>query len=54
LGSSVFLIALTGYGQPEDVQQAKEAGFNLHLVKPVEPTKLAQLLGEVRISPVPS
>jgi CheY-like chemotaxis protein len=29
------LIAMTGYGQAEDVQQARAAGFDAHLVKPV-------------------
>lgn len=34
-GSSVYLIALTGYGQVEDRQRTAVAGFNDHLVKPV-------------------
>jgi signal transduction histidine kinase/CheY-like chemotaxis protein len=34
-GSSATIIALTGYGQEEDKQRAKEAGFDLHLTKPV-------------------
>jgi CheY-like chemotaxis protein len=38
------LIALTGYGQAEDQRQAHEAGFDLHLTKPVDPAKLLQLL----------
>jgi CheY-like chemotaxis protein len=38
------LIALTGYGQPEDRRRALEAGFDAHLVKPVNPTDLAKLL----------
>lgn len=29
-------MALTGYGQPEDRQRAKSAGFDYHLVKPVK------------------
>ncbi len=37
------LVALTGYGQPEDVQRAQEAGFDHHLVKPVEPAVLVSL-----------
>ncbi|MFL5242623.1 MAG: ATP-binding protein [Gemmataceae bacterium] len=44
LGSDVLLIALTGYGQEEDRRQALEAGFNAHLVKPVELDQLNQLL----------
>jgi CheY-like chemotaxis protein len=38
------LIALTGYGQPEDRQRAREAGFDDVLVKPVDPASLATLL----------
>jgi two-component system, sensor histidine kinase len=44
LGPRVFLIALTGYGQPEDRQKAADAGFDAHLVKPVDPTELTDLL----------
>jgi CheY-like chemotaxis protein len=36
VGDAVRLVALTGYGQPSDRQQALEAGFDLHLVKPAE------------------
>jgi CheY-like chemotaxis protein len=32
----VYLIALTGYGQPEDRARALAAGFDAHLTKPVE------------------
>lgn len=32
-----FLVALTGYGQAEDLRRAKEAGFDHHLVKPANP-----------------
>jgi signal transduction histidine kinase/HAMP domain-containing protein len=38
--SAIHLIALTGYGQPDDRRQALEAGFDAHLVKPVEPDAL--------------
>jgi two-component system CheB/CheR fusion protein len=38
------LVALTGYGQDEDRQRAAEAGFDHHLVKPVDPDRLRQLL----------
>jgi PAS domain S-box-containing protein len=43
-GADVRLIALTGYGQSDDRQRALAAGFDEHLVKPVEPDKLAQAL----------
>lgn len=42
-GSSL-LIALTGYGQPQDKERAKEAGFDHHLVKPAKPDDLFSLL----------
>ena len=38
------LVALTGYGQPEDERRAREAGFDAHLVKPAEFVKLRALL----------
>jgi PAS domain S-box-containing protein len=40
----VCLIALTGYGKSEDQQRTKAAGFDDHLVKPVEPATLSQAL----------
>jgi signal transduction histidine kinase/ActR/RegA family two-component response regulator len=41
------LIAMTGYGQPEDRRRALEAGFDTYLVKPVDPGDLSRLLIEV-------
>jgi len=38
------LVAMTGYGQEEDRQRTQEAGFQLHLVKPVDFTKVEELL----------
>jgi signal transduction histidine kinase len=38
------LIAMTGYGRPEDLAAARVAGFDVHLLKPVEPTRLAASL----------
>jgi CheY-like chemotaxis protein len=40
----VLLVALTGYGQEEDLRKSREAGFDHHLVKPVDPTSLSALL----------
>jgi CheY-like chemotaxis protein len=40
----VKLIALTGYGQASDLHRAVEAGFDLHLLKPMDPAKLELLL----------
>jgi PAS domain S-box-containing protein len=39
-----LLIALTGYGQTEDYRRSREAGFDHHLVKPVDPKAVRQLL----------
>ena len=41
------LIAMTGYGQAEDRERTKEAGFDYHLVKPVDPEKLQDLLTKI-------
>jgi PAS domain S-box-containing protein len=40
----VWVIALTGYGQDSDRQRTQETGFDYHLVKPVDPRKLRDLL----------
>jgi signal transduction histidine kinase/ActR/RegA family two-component response regulator len=48
--ASVTLIALTGYGQPEDIQRTREAGFDFHLVKPVDVERLGNLLRNVTSS----
>lgn len=40
------LIALTGYGRPEDRRRALEAGFDQHLVKPIKPADLRKILLE--------
>lgn len=47
-GESMFLIAVTGWGQEEDRQRSSEVGLNVHMVKPVEPAALERLLAELR------
>jgi CheY-like chemotaxis protein len=47
-GASMFLIAVTGWGQDEDRQRSSEVGLNRHMVKPVEPAALEKLLAELR------
>jgi len=42
----IALIAMTGYGQPEDRRRALQAGFDTYLIKPVDPAVLARLLTE--------
>jgi len=46
--ASVCLIAVTGYGDDEDRRRAQAAGFDLHLTKPVDPTRLQHLLAEIQ------
>jgi len=41
-----FIVALTGWGRDGDMDRTKNAGFDAHLVKPVEATALVKLLGE--------
>jgi CheY-like chemotaxis protein/anti-sigma regulatory factor (Ser/Thr protein kinase) len=41
---SVRLVALTGYGQADDKKRALDAGFDVHVAKPVDPEKLAGFL----------
>ncbi len=45
-GSDVLLVAMTGWGQEEDKRRTALAGFNHHLVKPVDPVKLQKLLAQ--------
>jgi CheY-like chemotaxis protein len=39
-GAHIRLVALTGWGQPSDRERTREAGFDLHLVKPITPQDL--------------
>jgi two-component system CheB/CheR fusion protein len=47
-GSNLQLIAMTGYGRAEDRAAAREAGFDVHLVKPAEPDELERVLAKGR------
>jgi PAS domain S-box-containing protein len=46
-GKDIVVIALTGWGQEDDRRKSEEAGFNGHLVKPVDYEKLLELLGSL-------
>ncbi len=46
-GDRMALIAMTGYGQPEDRRRAIQAGFDAYLVKPVDPGDLSRMLLEL-------
>jgi PAS domain S-box-containing protein len=47
-GKGVALVALTGWGQEEDRRKSGEAGFDSHMVKPIEPAALEKLLASLR------
>jgi CheY-like chemotaxis protein len=42
----VTLIAQTGWGREEDRKQAREAGYDHHLIKPIDPQQLADILSQ--------
>src|SRR4029078_11880648 len=46
--SRALLIAVTGWGQDEDTRRSREAGFDHHLVKPVDPGVLVPLIARYR------
>jgi CheY-like chemotaxis protein len=46
-GGDVTLVALTGWGQDADRRRASDAGFDHHLIKPVDPQTLNALLASV-------
>jgi PAS domain S-box-containing protein len=43
-GRDILLVAVTGWGHPEERRRSKEAGFDHHLVKPADPMMLADLI----------
>jgi DNA-binding response OmpR family regulator len=49
-GKDVILIALTGWGQEEDRRKSQEAGFDGHLVKPVNYPALMALLSSLGVA----
>ena len=52
-GEAIVLVALTGYGQPHDRQRTRDAGFDLHVVKPVTRDMLRNVLAmaAARVAP---
>ena len=50
-GRNVIIVALTGWGQDSDRRKTREAGFDAHLVKPVDYSELLQLLAALMPSP---
>jgi CheY-like chemotaxis protein len=51
-GKEVLLIALTGWGNDEDRNKSKAAGFDAHVVKPVDPDELTKLLANTLPAPM--
>ena len=49
--SVVSLVALTGWGQEDDRQRSHDAGFDRHLVKPVDPDELDAVIRKLRPRP---
>ena len=52
-GKRTMLIALSGWGQEEDRVRSREAGFDLHLVKPVDSQALLKILDTARTKAPP-
>lgn len=48
--SGLFLVALSGYALPEDLQRAEQAGFDRHLAKPPSLEKIEELLGSLAVT----
>jgi CheY-like chemotaxis protein len=45
-----MIVAVSGYGQEQDRMRSKSVGFDYHVVKPIDPTALAGLIGSLRLS----
>ena len=45
-----MIIAVTGYGQEDDRRRSREAGFDHHLVKPIDHNVLVTLIGQSQYS----
>jgi signal transduction histidine kinase len=50
LGDAILLVAVTGYGHPEDIEQSRAAGFDTHVTKPIGADDLLRVLHS-RIQP---
>jgi CheY-like chemotaxis protein len=47
--ATAHVVALTGWGTDDDRRQTSEAGFDLHLTKPTDPSTLERLLAEIAV-----
>jgi CheY-like chemotaxis protein len=46
--TDALIVAMTGYGQENDRRQSEQAGFDVHLVKPVDLGEIEALIGQAR------
>ena len=46
--TQTYIIALSGYGSTVDQRTSLESGFNMHIVKPIEPDQLRDLMAKLR------
>jgi len=53
-GKSIFIAALTGWGQPGDRDRSRQAGMDMHLVKPIDLAELANVLTRASTATSPS
>jgi DNA-binding response OmpR family regulator len=51
-GRPMILVAISGYGQVDDHQLSRDAGFDVHLVKPVDLDSLTEAIHGVSLRPV--
>ncbi len=51
---NLTLVAVTGWGQDDDRRRCRDAGFDYHLVKPVDLARLQALLAELPVNPLPT
>ena len=49
MGAHLTIVALTGWDQEEDRHRSQEAGFDAHLVKPVDHDELLKLLASLPV-----
>ena len=52
LGDGLVIIAASGYGQKEDQQRSLEAGFDSHMIKPLDPLRLIEILRSLSLARV--
>ena len=48
-GERTLLIAVTGWGQAEDKQRSRDAGFDHHLTKPIDVAEVEKILGDFQV-----